>query len=132
VAMAGGRFYTVQSGDTLSSIAKKYDVSINELKKANNIRRGRMLKVGIRLSIPGDTANTSRNDGAKRMPSASAKRAVAAKAKYHVVKRGENLSNIAEKYRVSIGDIQGSNKLKSVSKLFVGARILIPEASAIE
>jgi len=128
--VGNGRFYIVQSGDTLSSIAKKYSISINELKKANNIRRGRLLKVGIRLQIPGDASNS--NDGAKRVP-ASAKRKVAAKSKYHVVKKGDNLLNIADKYKVSLGSIQNSNKkLRNPSKLFVGARILIPEASARE
>jgi membrane-bound lytic murein transglycosylase D len=131
VSLAGGRFYIVQSGDTLSSIAKKYAVSISQLKRANNIRRGRLLKVGIRLSIPGDSENSS-NDGARRLPASSAKRAVATKTKYHVVKRGENLTHIAEKYKVSLGDIMSKNKIKNISKVFVGARILIPEASAME
>lgn len=128
---SNGRFYIVQSGDTLSSIAKKYSVSINELKRANNIRRGRLLKVGIRLQIPGDNSMPS-NDGAKRLP-ASAKRKVAVKNKYHVVRKGDNLLSIADKYKVSLGSIQNSNKtLKNPSKLFVGAKILIPEAKATE
>ncbi|MBC7370408.1 MAG: LysM peptidoglycan-binding domain-containing protein [Bdellovibrionaceae bacterium] len=130
VAMAGGRFYTVQSGDTLSSIAKKYAVSISQLKRANNIRRGRLLKVGVRLEIPGDSKAPSSDDGAKRLPASSAKRAGANKAKYHVVKRGENLSNIAGKYKISVSDIKSKNKLNNISKLFVGARLLIPEALA--
>lgn len=128
--VGNGRFYVVQSGDTLTSIAKKYSISINELKRANNIRRGRMLKIGIRLQIPGDAGNS--NDGAKRLP-ASAKRKVALKNKYHVVKKGDNLLTIADRYKVSLGSIQNSNKkLKNPSKLFVGAKILIPEANAID
>lgn len=131
ITLANGRFYIVQSGDTLSSIAKKYSVSINELKRANNIRRGRLLRVGIRLQIPGEAANNS-NDGAKRLPS-SAKGKVALKSKYHVVKKGDNLLSIADKYKVSIDSLQNSNKrLKNPSKLLVGAKILIPEASAID
>lgn len=129
-AAANGRFYIVQSGDTLSSIAKKYAVSVNELKRANKIRRGRMLKVGIRLQIPGDSAD-SMNDGAKRLP-ASAKRKVALKSKYHVVKRGESLLSIADKYKVSMSNIQNKNKIKNPSKVFVGARLLIPVAEAFD
>lgn len=131
VATSGnGRFYTVQSGDTLTSIAKKYSVSINQLKRANNIRRGRMLKVGIRLQIPGNTENTS-NDGAKRS-TASAKNKVALKTKYHVVRKGDNLASIADKYKVSLTSIQNSNKKLNPSKLFVGAKIFIPDAVAAE
>ncbi|RYZ64756.1 MAG: LysM peptidoglycan-binding domain-containing protein, partial [Proteobacteria bacterium] len=130
VALAGGRFYTVQSGDTLTSIAKKYAVSISQLKRANNIRRGRTLKVGVRLEIPGDSKVPSSDDGAKRMPASSAKRAGANKAKFHVVKRGENLSNIAGKYKTSVTEIKAKNNLKNISKLFVGAKLMIPEAMA--
>lgn len=133
VRMAGGRFYIVQSGDTLSSIAKKYAVSISQLKRANNIRRGRLLKIGVRLAIPGNSESNSSNDGAtKRSPASASKRALTKKTKYHVVKRGENLSEIAEKYKVSLTEIKSKNKIKNISKVFVGARILIPEASAIE
>lgn len=131
VALGNGRFYTVQSGDTLSSIAKKYSVSINQLKRANNIRRGRMLKVGIRLQIPGNSENTSTNDGAKRM-TATAKNKVALKSKYHVVKKGDNLASIADKYKVSLSSIQSSNKKLNPSKLFVGAKIFIPAAIAAQ
>ncbi len=130
VVVGNSRFYTVQSGDTLSSIAKKYSVSINQLKRANNIRRGRMLKVGIRLSIPGNTEN-SLNDGAKRMP-ATAKNRVALKSKYHVVRKGDNLASIAGKYKVSLASIQNSNKKLNPSKLYVGAKIFIPQAVAAE
>lgn len=131
-AAANGRFYTVQSGDTLSSIAKKYAISIKQLKRANKIRRGRMLKVGIRLQIPGggNTENSS-DDGAKRLP-ANAKTKLALKSKYHVVKKGDNLASIADRYKVSLMNIQNSNKKLNPSKLFVGARILIPVANAIE
>ncbi len=129
---ANGRFYTVQSGDTLSSIAKKYAVSISQLKRANNIRRGRILKVGIRLQIPGGgNSDNPSNDGAKRLP-ASAKNKVALKNKYHVVKRGDNLVSIADKYKVSLINILNSNKKLKPSKLFVGAKVLIPEARATE
>jgi membrane-bound lytic murein transglycosylase D len=129
VALAGGRFYIVQSGDTLSSIAKKYAISIAQLKRANNIRRGKLLKIGLRLSIPGDAAEKINDDGA-RMPASSARRAIAIKNKYHVVKRGENLSHIAEKYNVSVSEIKTKNNLKNMSKLFIGAKLLIPEALA--
>lgn len=130
ISAGNGRFYIVQSGDTLSSIAKKYSVSITQLKKANNIRRGRLLKVGIRLQIPSDAPGS--NDGAKRLPT-SASRKAALKIKYHVVRKGDNLLSIADKYKVSLNSIQNSNKkIKNPSKLLVGAKILIPEANAID
>jgi len=46
------RVYTVQSGDTLSSIATKFHVSISSLEKLNNITNPRSLHVGDKLKIP--------------------------------------------------------------------------------
>lgn len=51
VADNGNRTHTVKRGETLGAIAKKYDISINDLKKANNIQ-GSNLKAGQKLKIP--------------------------------------------------------------------------------
>lgn len=48
----GGSFYIVQPGDTLSSIAEKYQISINELKKANSLNRKSVLRSGVKLVLP--------------------------------------------------------------------------------
>jgi LysM repeat protein len=53
-----------------------------------------------------------------------------AKVKFHVVKKGENLDRIALKYNVNSDDLKVKNKIKNPSKLFVGARLLIPAAVA--
>ena len=44
--------YTVQSGDSLWSIAKRFNTSVSELKKANGMRRGRNIRAGATLKIP--------------------------------------------------------------------------------
>ncbi len=46
------KYYIVQNGDSLFSIAQKYNTSVQALKKINQIRRGRVLKVGIKLKLP--------------------------------------------------------------------------------
>jgi LysM repeat protein len=47
--------------------------------------------------------------------------------KVHVVRRGENLSTIARKYRTSVRDIAQANALGKRSKIFVGASLVIPD-----
>ncbi|MGZ3769815.1 MAG: LysM peptidoglycan-binding domain-containing protein [Bdellovibrio sp.] len=113
-----GRYYIVQSGDSLFTIARKYSTSISELQRLNKIRRGRMLKVGMKLKVPSAEGDSS------------AIREMANKSKVHVVKRGEKLSEIAAKYNVSMNDIREKNKIRNPSSLVVGARILIPAAEA--
>ncbi|WP_374078686.1 LysM peptidoglycan-binding domain-containing protein [Bdellovibrio bacteriovorus] len=112
---ADGRYYIVQSGDSLFTIARKYSTSVSELQRLNSIKRGRTLKVGMKLRVP--------------TPDSSSVREVA-KAKVHVVKRGENLSVIAAKYNVSMTDIKEKNKIRNPASLVVGARIVIPTEAA--
>lgn len=112
-----GRYYIVQSGDSLYTIARKYSTSVAELQRLNKIKRGRILKVGMKLKLPTPDSSSVREDVQK---------------KFHVVKRGENLSEIAAKYNVSMNDIKEKNKIRNPSSLMVGARILIPSAEARE
>jgi LysM repeat protein len=60
----------------------------------------------------------------------SAKKSTLAKnddQKFHIVKKGDNLSSIAKKYEVSISTLTKLNKLKSRSTLRLGMKIAIPE-----
>jgi membrane-bound lytic murein transglycosylase D len=109
---ADGNYYIVQSGDSLYTIAKKYSTSVAELQRLNKIRRGRMIKVGMKLKVPGPDTSSSAREVVKN--------------KVHVVRRGENLSAIAAKYNVEIGDIKSRNKIRNPSSLLVGARLVIP------
>ena len=45
------KFYVIQTGDTLQTVAKKYDMSVATLVKANK-KRNTLVKVGERLVIP--------------------------------------------------------------------------------
>jgi len=51
--------YTVVSGDTLSSIALKYDITVQELATANDLKEPYQIFVGQKLCIPGSTAVTT-------------------------------------------------------------------------
>jgi membrane-bound lytic murein transglycosylase D len=52
-AGAGGRVHVVQRGETLKSLAKRYRVSVQALRKANDLTAGATLKPGATLRIPG-------------------------------------------------------------------------------
>jgi membrane-bound lytic murein transglycosylase D len=106
-----GRFHTVQNGDSLSTIAKKYSTSVSELQRLNNIRRGNLLKVGMKIRVP--------------TPDSSSAREIA-KVKVHIVKRGENLAHIAAKYKVSLAEIKDKNNIRGPTSLTAGSKIFIP------
>lgn len=143
------KFYIVQSGDSLFSIAMKYNTTVEQLKKLNQIKRGRLLKVGAKIKLPeGVSTDDGKSDEQKSQNSQNStlkkfnrsNRMLASAriklnhslkknkkhiAKYHVVKRGENLTLIAKKYDVDVLGLKKDNRLKPNSKLLVGQRIAI-------
>lgn len=105
VAPLGSNYYTVKSGDSLWSISRKFGVTVNELKEANNLSSN-LLSVGQNLIIPGKKNNTSSNE--------------------YVVKKGDTLYGIANKYNVSVDNLKSYNNL-STDSLSIGQIIKIPD-----
>ena len=110
--------HTIKAGESLTSIAKKYSVSIQALRKANRLGKRNTLKVGSKLVIP-VPKQSSRREGSKPL-----------KQRVHIVRSGENLQRIAAKYKIPLSSLQTKNSLKHNSKLYVGAKLLIPNAMA--
>lgn len=129
VQVGDSRYHIVQSGDSLFSIAKQYSTTINELQKLNNIKKRTVLKIGMKIKIPGSSSAVAKNAKQNVVKNNSSKKSVKniAKKKIHVVRRGENLSRIAEKYKVAVADLKQSNNIRNPSSLHVGAKILIPD-----
>jgi membrane-bound lytic murein transglycosylase D len=152
VSMQDGisKFYIVQSGDSLFSIAMKYNTTVDSLKKLNAIRRGRILKVGAKIRLPADVSDNNKDEQTRKSQNSQdstqkkinkgkpqiavaknsivviAKSKKAAKKTYHIVRRGENLEQIADRYSIDLSDIKSKNKIRNSSKILVGQRILIP------
>ena len=109
-------FHIVMSGESLGSIAKKYHVSVNQLKtwnklKSNTIYPKQKLVVyssGAPMAHVGNTKPVMRSTEQKK----------------HVVKSGENLSVIAKKYKCSVTELKEWNKLKS-NTLQVGQTLIV-------
>ena len=93
-------YYVVKSGDTLWSIARKYNLSVNELKALNNLSSN-ALSVGQRLIVGKESSND------------------------YVVSAGDTLWAIARKFNVSIDDIKALNNLSS-NNLSIGMTLKIP------
>ena len=91
---------TVISGDTLSEIAERYDISLNELLKINDIKNSTILQIGQRIKVPGLSKVT--------------------------LKYGETLSEIAVRYDVPMSKIQKINKISDPDFLPVGIHLKIP------
>lgn len=107
--------HTVRRGETLSKIASKYGVTINDLKSWNNLS-GNKLRAGQKLSING--AKTSNNS--ERQDSASPK------VRYYTVKKGDTLSGIAQKHKgATVQKIRRANNIRG-NNIKPGQRLVIP------
>lgn len=105
--------YTVKSGDTLSTIARHYGVSVVRLKRANRLNSD-ALRVGQRLEIP-----------TKEAVSEAPRRV--AKSRTHRVKSGESLYTIGQHYGVSVDRLKAANGLRR-NTIRVGQELVIPAA----
>lgn len=119
LAQAKVRYYRVKRGDNLSTIAQKYDVAVEDLKKWNNIR-GNKVAYGKNLKINGVEADQKSTvvakveidkKGIQKDSLATPTNSI------YVVQKGDNLSNIAKKFNVTVAELQDWNKLttKSIS-----------------
>ncbi len=100
--------HIVKSGETLSGIASKYGVSVDNIKNWNNLSSDK-LSIGQKLTINPTTQSNSN----------------ASTQKVHIVKSGETLSSIANKYNTTVDAIMKANDLKS-TKIYVGQKLKIP------
>ncbi|MCB9591787.1 MAG: LysM peptidoglycan-binding domain-containing protein [Sandaracinaceae bacterium] len=93
------REHTVRPGQSLARIASRYEVSVDNLAAANQLRRNAQLRPGQTLRIP--------------------ERGV------HYVGRGETLAAIARQHECSVAALRSANRLRSDS-LRLGQRLLLP------
>jgi LysM repeat protein len=131
--------YTIEKGDSLSSIAKKNQLTKAELAAANHLKTSAVLHVGQKLIIPSKAAQAPAPAAAASAsapaPTAAAEAASGDKgptteATKHVVKAGETLGGIARKYGVRQGDIAVANNITDPRKIQPGQELVIPAHSA--
>ncbi len=114
-AVSDTKIYTVKAGDTLSTIASRYGVSVVRLKRANRLS-GDSLRIGDRLEIPTQVAVS---EAPKRV----------AQSRTHRVRSGESLYTIGKRYGVSVDRIKAANGLRR-NTIRVGQELVIPALSS--
>lgn len=108
--------HIVKSGESLGSIAKRYRVSVNQLKTWNNLRKTTIYP-GQKLIVYSSGAPMAQAGNSKPVMRSTEQAT-------HIVKSGENLSVIAKKYKCSVTDLREWNNLKS-NVLQVGQKLKV-------
>ena len=112
--------HVVRKREHLSTIATRYRIPLVDLRAANP-KHGSRPRAGTRLVIP-----------AVAIPSAIAVRAAGerrphhASARTHKVRRGETLTGIARRYRVTLTALKRANRIHNEHALMAGTRLRIP------
>ncbi len=101
--------HVVRSGETLSAIARKYNVTMETIKANNGIGRDNVVRAGQKLVIRG---------GASAAPRAAVRT--------HTVTRGETAGIIAERYHVRLSALIQANRLGRTGTIRVGQKLRLP------
>ncbi len=99
--------YEIKPGDTVSSIAKEFEISINTILWENNLTAYSLIRPGEKLTILPQTGVI------------------------HKVASGESVASLAKKYKILEEEIYQANKLSNDVKLAIGQKLIMPGGSKI-
>lgn len=103
--------YVVKRGDTLSEIAQEYNTTVNQLVSLNNIKNQNLIYVGQTLKIPISSTTTQEE--------------ICTGSIIYTVKRGDTLSEIAQKYNTTVSELVSLNNIKNPNLIYVNQKIRI-------
>lgn len=98
------KVYKIVAGDTLESIAKKFNTTIKQLQEINDKD---YVTIGEMIVVP----NNTKNDWFE----------------VYTVKKGDNLYAIAQKYNMSLVDLLNINGLDKDNYIYPGQEIMVPK-----
>lgn len=115
--------YIVQKGDSFSTIAPKFGVSVRALQAANSAVNPNRMQIGQKLIIPAPSATTG--NGA----AVGATTGTETGEQTYVVKAGDNLTKIAAQFGTTINAIRRANNM-TTDRIKVGDKLKIPAAAS--
>ena len=105
-------YYTVKSGDTLSSIASRYGTTVEEIAQLNGIQNvnliypGQVLRITTNSNVPGSETNSTNKT-------------------YYTIKRGDTLWGISRRYGVTVQNIVSWNNIQNPNLIYPGQRLIL-------
>jgi len=114
--------YTVQSGDSLSRIARRFGTSVSAIKAQNDLSTD-LIRVGQVLNIRGE------DRGAAAAPSRDSPPMAGYGEDFHIVKAGETPGEIARKYGMNVEELMESNGITDPRKMRIGQTLVVRTAN---
>ena len=148
---SSARTHTVEDGETLWGIARRYEVSVEAVREANELEESATIRAGQTLRIPraasAATAGSARTESGSSRPGTSSGRAsterssstarpsssggsqpaAATRRREHTVGDGETLWGIARRYETTVDSLRRANDLDAEEQIRPGQKLTIPD-----
>jgi LysM repeat protein len=114
-------YHKVKKGETLNAISRQYNVSVEDLKSANDLN-GNKISLGQKLKITQTAESADKKEISQKVEQPS-------KAVSHKVRRKETLKSIAADFNLTVGELKELNNLKS-NKVHSGQELIVSQSSS--
>lgn len=123
--------YVVRSGDTLTKIAKRYNLKVAEIVALNKIKDTNRIREGEVILLPGDIKIEPppvKQPSTKKItkPASAEVKLPVGDGKEYMVKPGDSLSKIAKEYKTTVKALKEANALTS-DRIIVGQKLIVPD-----
>ena len=105
------KIHIVKIGDTISSISEFYSINKDLIIKLNNLKDENYIFVGQNLIISETSENSKKQTGLI--------------INYHIVQKGENLTEISNKYKLTLGYLIEINNINNPDSIKVGQKLFL-------
>ncbi len=131
--LAADTTYKVEKGDTLYSISRKYQITVPELRAANNLSENDVIKVGQKLKIPSAdiSAAAALASDKKATTSSNASISATTKTKDYTVVKGDTMYSISKKHGMTLAEFMALNNLDNSSVIKVGQKLKIADTKSV-
>src|SRR5690606_27796632 len=122
--------YTIGKGERLERVAQRFGIALSKLKEVNSIPSRVRDLTGLTILVPavGDEPGGDIAAAGFAAPLVTPA-ATAARAVKHIVKAGETLGSIANRYRTSVSQLAARNGIRN-GKIRTGQALIVAEAPA--
>lgn len=114
------RTYQVRSGDTLWGLARRHNISVTQLTRANGIAANQPLRPGQTLEIDVASAPVKQRAAARSKPAPSGRQSL-----QYTVRRGDSLYQISRRYQVTVNELRQWNGLTHNQLLRPGQKLTL-------